>query len=129
MSARRSTLQVLEGKFAVCRLGPGDAVPAGLFESAFVSLTRTPDEISIVCSEGEAPPDTRCETGWRRIRVRGSLDLAETGVLAALATPLAEARISAFALSTFDTDYLLVKESDLSAALSALAQSGHRILE
>ena len=129
MSARRSTLQVLEGRFAVCRLDPEDAVPAGLVESAFVSLTRTPDELSIVCSEGEAPPDSRCETGWRRLRVRGSLDLAETGVLAALAAPLAEARISVFALSTFDTDYLLVNESDLGATLAALARSGHRILE
>lgn len=129
MSTRRSTLQVLEGRFAVCRLGPAEAVPAGLIESAFVSLTRTPDELSIVCPESEAPPDSRCETGWRRIRVRGSLDLAETGVLAALAAPLAEARISVFALSTFDTDYLLVKERDLSAALAALTRSGHRIQE
>ena len=80
-------------------------------------MTRTADELSVVCDEEQAPEGGRCETGWRCIAVQGPLPFWATGILASLAGPLAEARISIFALSTFDTDFVLVQESDLARAL------------
>jgi hypothetical protein len=91
----------------------------------FFSVTRTGEELSVVCREVLVPEGIRAERGWRAIRVAGVLDLSEVGVLASLVVPLAGAGISLFALSTFDTDYLLVKEHDLGRAVEALVAAGH----
>lgn len=119
-------LRVLGGAYAVCRLDPGAPAPAwggtGLF-----ALTRTADELSVVCPESDAPPGVRCERGWRCLQVIGPLDLAAVGVLASLVSPLAAADVSVFVLSTFDTDYLLVKDEAFEAAVEALGRSGHRV--
>ena len=117
-------LRLLPGRFAVCRFEPHDPLPAWALhdESTFWSLTRTPDELSLVCDEDALPPSVaRVEPGWRAFRVEGPIPFAETGVLAALAAPLAAASIPLFALSTFDTDVVLVKEGDLERAIAALA--------
>jgi hypothetical protein len=123
------TLHWLDGLFAVCRLAaetplPAWAVGAG---TGFLSITRTPDELSIVCREEDMPDDVRCERGWRCLRVAGSLDFALVGVLASLLAPLAEAGVAVFVLSTFDTDYLLVKDDRRDAAIAALRRAGHRV--
>jgi enamine deaminase RidA (YjgF/YER057c/UK114 family) len=113
---------VLPGTLAVCRLPPSDRVPSWALElhEGLVSITRTPDELSIVCPQDAVPPDTRVEEGFRALMVPGPIPFEQTGVLAALATPLAAAGVSIFALSTYDTDYVLVREADLERALDAL---------
>lgn len=107
--------------FSLCRLDPGAPLP-----SSFFSVVKTAEELSAVCLAGEEPKGARTDAGWRAFRVAGTLDFTLTGVLAALATPLAEAGISIFAVSTFDTDYVLVK--DLAAARVALESAGHTFL-
>jgi hypothetical protein len=83
--------------------------------------------VSIVCPQDAVPPGVQCETGWRCLRVAGTLKFTAVGVLASLAVPLAEAGISVFAVSTFDTDYLLVKERDFDRACASLRQYGHQL--
>jgi hypothetical protein len=121
------TLSLLEGRFAVCRLAPGDEVPAWASRGAFTSITRTRDELSVVCAEGVVPEGIPCERGWRVFRVEGPLDFGLTGVLASVAVPLAEAEVSIFAVATFDTDYVMVREENVERALAALAAAGHRV--
>ncbi len=122
-----STLFLLEGRFSVCRLAPTDDVPAGAAAGAFTSITRTREELSIVCEEGAVPDGTRCEGGWRVLQIEGPLDFGLTGILASVAQPLAAAGVSIFALSTFDTDYVMVKEESVEKAVAALAAAGHRV--
>jgi len=122
------SLRELEGRFAICRLGPEDEIPAwALGKADFCSITRTKDELSVVCREDSVPEDTRCERGWRILQVEGPLDFALTGILASIAKPLADAGVSIFAVSTFDTDYILVKETNLALAQRALQSAGHRV--
>lgn len=90
-------------------------------------MTRTADELSIVCPELSVPAHVRHEPGWRAFQVEGPLPFSATGILAAIAVPLAAAGISIFSVSTFDTDYVLVKDSDASPAAAALYASGHRV--
>jgi len=123
------TLQELPGIFAVCRLGPDATVPAWAWQGPLVSVTRTMDELSIVCAEATVPPDgVQVERGWRAFRVAGRLDFALVGILARLTAPLAEAGVSVFALSTFDTDYLLVRAADVDRAAEALRAAGHTVV-
>ena len=116
-------LEVLPGNYAICRLDPGDSVPdwAG---GELVSVTRTPAELSIVCQDENVPGDVQSEGGWRSLRVRGKLDFSLVGVISRIATVLADSGLSTFALSTFDTDYFLVRASDLEEAIQVLAGAG-----
>lgn len=117
-------LEVQPGRLCVARL-PGDApLPGWLPDAAWYSVTRSGDELSIVCASALVPADVRHQDGWRRLKVRGPLDFALTGILARLAAPLAKAGISIFALSTFDTDYVLVPEASLEAAVACLGRAG-----
>jgi hypothetical protein len=113
---------VLPEALAVCRLPASDRIPSWARErhEGFVSITRTPDELSIVCPQVAVPPDTQSEDGFRALMVPGPIPFEQTGVLASLANPLAAAGISIFAVSTYDTDYVLVREHDLERALAAL---------
>ncbi len=122
-------LTILPGSFAVCRLGPSAAVPPWAGSGPLQSVTRTVDEVSVVCAADAVPPGIAAQRGWRAIRVAGVLDFSLTGVLASLAVPLAEAAVSIFALSTHDTDYVLVKSEALDRAVAALAAAGHRFRE
>ncbi len=121
------TLSLLEGRFAVCRLAPGEEVPAWAGGGAFTSVTRTRDELSVVCAEGAVPEGIRSEGGWRVFQVEGPLDFALTGVLASVAAPLAGAGVSIFAVSTFNTDYVMVREENVERAIAALGAAGHRV--
>ncbi len=121
------TLSLLKGRFAVCRLAPGDEVPAWANGGGFTSVTRARDELSVVCAEGAVPDGTRCERGWRAFQVEGPLDFGLTGVLASVLVPLAEAEVSIFAVSTFDTDYVMVRAECVERAMTALAAAGHRV--
>lgn len=117
-----SALRVLPDRYAICRLDPEETLPASFF-----SVTRTADELSVVWVEEHAPGGAPCERGWRMLRVAGPLEFSLTGVLSAIATPLADAGVSIFAISTFDTDYVLVREDDLAKAEEALRAAGHRV--
>jgi uncharacterized protein len=121
------TLALLEGRFAVCRLAPGDEVPAWVSGGTFTSVTRTRDELSVVCAESAVPQRIRREDGWRVFKIEGPLDFGLTGILASVTAPLAAAGVSIFALSTFDTDYVMVKEEGVKRAVEALAAAGHRV--
>jgi hypothetical protein len=113
-------LSVLPDLYAISRLPVDAALPDWAQRGEFISLTRTTDELSVVCPQKNVPPGVKCERNWRCLKVAGPLDFALTGVLASLASALAEADISLFALSTFDTDYLLVKADKLTPAIAAL---------
>jgi hypothetical protein len=117
-----SELRVLAGRYSICQLAADADVPA-----AFFSVTRTSAELSVVCAEAQAPAGARCEAGWRMLQVVGPLEFSLTGVLAGIATPLANAGVSIFAISTFDTDYVLIKDENLTKAKEALTAAGHRV--
>ena len=123
------TLVLSEPELAVCRLAADAEVPAWAHSGALSSVTITQDELSIVCEAAHVPEDVQSERGWRAFMVKGPLDFGLTGILASLAQPLASASISIFALSTYNTDYILVKETDLEGAVSALKQAGHKLLQ
>lgn len=124
-------LDLLPEEYAVCRLPAGSAVPSGLTagrsSTGVVSVSWTPDEVSIICRADRVPDEATVETPWRCFRVVGPLGLALTGILASLVAPLADARVNIVAFSTFDTDYLLVPAVRLAEALAALVRAGHRI--
>jgi hypothetical protein len=120
-------LSVLPGTFAVCRLDPLAAIPAPLLRAAWVSITRTADELSIVCAEELAPAGARCERGFRCLVVEGPLPFSAVGILASVAAPLAAAGIPILAVATHDTDYLLVRAERLEAAREALVGAGHEV--
>lgn len=118
-------LTLLSGKFAVHRLAAHIVIPPEVFSSEIFSVTRTQDELSIVCSEKISIESDSQEKGWCCIKVLGPLDFSLTGILAQLSHVLAEAKISLFAISTFDTDYLLVKSDDTDKAKEALIRAGY----
>ena len=122
------TLVLVPGSYAICRWQSGDSLPSWVMDGAFFSVTRTPAELSAVCDVAVVPPGVKAEGPWSVLAVRGPLDLNMTGVLAGLATPLAAAGISIFAVSTYDTDYVLVRSHDLDRAIRALRGAGHEIL-
>jgi hypothetical protein len=123
------TLQILQGQFTVHRLPAGSEAPAQVWESDFLTVSKTDDEVSIVCRAGIPLPAEQSVDGWSCFKVLGPLDFSLTGVLASLATCLADAGVSIFAISTYDTDYILVKSDRLATATRALATAGYLIVE
>ena len=119
-------LSILPEPAAVCRLAPGAAVPEWV-RGAFTSVTRTEDELSIVCEEAAVPSGIQAERGWRVLKLEGPIPFEMTGVAAALLAPLAEARISVFLVSTYDTDYLLLKAQVLARAMGVLRGAGYDV--
>jgi len=115
------------GRYAVCRLSPADAVPSWANGPGFVSITRTDDELSIVCAEALVPRGTQCMRDYVAMRVEGTLAPELVGVLVSLAEPLADAGIPILAIGTHDTDYVLVREADLDRAVGALQHGGHEV--
>jgi uncharacterized protein len=123
------TLSVLPDLFAVCRLAADAPLPDWATATDFFSITRTTDELSIVCRAAHVPPNIQSEGGWRCLKVNGPLDFSLTGVMVALAAPLADAAISIFGIATYDTDYLLVKAANLERAIQVLTTAGHTIID
>lgn len=126
MSAAAFPLRLERWRLAVCRFAPDAPLPAWvLHEGAeFWSLTRTPDELSLVCAEDDLPPsvDTNVEKGWRAFTLVGPVPFTTTGVISGLTAPLAAAGVPVFVLSTFDTDYLLVRERWVEQARAVLSE-------
>ncbi|HXT25561.1 MAG TPA: ACT domain-containing protein [Candidatus Eisenbacteria bacterium] len=121
------TITVHPESYAICRLNPDAAVPAWAGGAALLSVTRTPLELSIVCEDTMVPESAHSERNRRLLQIEGTLAFALTGVLASVAEPLARAEISIFAVSTYDTDYLLVSEKDLPQAMQVLEAAGHTV--
>ncbi|WP_020498386.1 ACT domain-containing protein [Sciscionella marina] len=128
---RKLSIEAYPESYVVCRLAADAEPPAGVFAAAgLVSVTRTEDELSIVCPESVAPAGAQLTAGgWRRLTVHGPLEFSLTGIMAALSGALAEAGVSLFAVSTYDTDHILVKQSDLGRALEVLRTAGHEVTE
>ena len=121
-------LEELNEDYAVCRFA-ADAPLPNWAAGEFVSITRTRDELSVTCPARQVPPGVETESGWTCFKVAGPLAFSEIGVLAALAAPLATAGISIFVVSTFDTDYLLIKSAARPRAVAALTAAGHSIVD
>ncbi len=119
-------LAVLPQTFGICRLSPETRIPRWIHNSAFYSISRSPDELSLICEEALIPSGVQVEGGWSAFRVIGTLDMTLISVLASLSQPLAEARIGLITISTFDTDYLLVRSKKLNKAIDVLTRAGHR---
>jgi len=124
---RQLELTLLPDRFAISRLAADAPIPGWATQGAFFSVTRTGDELSVVCELSGVPVGVQSQPGWRVFKVHGPFVLSEIGVLSALAAPLAAAEISLFAVSTFDTDYLLVASETLLAAVAALERAGHTV--
>lgn len=122
-------LAVLPGRLAVSRLEATAVVPDWCQAGQFTAVVRASGELSIVCEEARVPDGVRSERGWCALKVEGPLDFSMTGVLASLTVPLAESGVSIFAVSTFDTDYILVKGAQLRQAATALQSAGHHVAD
>lgn len=120
-------LILLPGKLSICQLPPGAAIPSWTRGEGLWMVLDAPDELTVVCRSDRVPPGVRAEAGWRAFQVAGPLEFTLVGILASLTAPLAEAGVSVFALSSYNTDYLLVPEKDLHKARDALRAAGHTL--
>jgi uncharacterized protein len=124
---RSPGLTLFRERLTICRLAPNTTTPLWAAGEVFCSITRTAKEVSVVVEESRVPAGVTSQLGWRVLEIRGPIAFSEIGVLASLTGPLATKEISIFTISTFDTDYLLVPEKQLAAAIAALEQAGHTI--
>jgi hypothetical protein len=120
-------LSLLPEILAICQLPKNARVPQWALAGSFFSVTRTAEELSVVCPQTNVPEGIKKDEGWRCLKVEGPLDFSAAGILASLTMPLAKEEIGVFAVSTYNTDYLLVKEQHLEKAVQILAQNEHRI--
>jgi hypothetical protein len=121
----RIVLQAVAGEFAVCRLLPAEPVPTWAGSAVFSAVTRTAEELSIICPAAQVPAGVKHEAGWSLLKFQGPFAFGETGILAAVLAPLAAEKIGILATATFDTDYLMVKSAQLPEARRALESAGH----
>lgn len=121
------TLIVGSERLAIARLNPDENLPDLSGTGGFFSITKTPEEISVVIPEKYLEPGWKCERGWRYLKVKGPLDFDLVGILASIVNPLTKVGISLFAISTFNTDYILVKEINLNRTIEVLKKEGFKI--
>ncbi len=122
------TLCLDQQKYGICRLLPSEPLPVWVPNSDFYSITKTMEELSIVCALEQIPTGILCERDWRSLKIEGTLDFSLIGILSSISTILAQSKISIFAISTYDTDYILVKDKDIEDAITALTKQGYRII-
>jgi uncharacterized protein len=126
--SHRLRFRVFSEPYAVCRLDPKATIPDwALHPAKFISITRTAEELSIVCPESHVPPESKSDAGWIALKLEGPFPFSMTGVLASFITPLSSNRIPIFAIATFDTDYVLIKQESWPMASAALESAGHEI--
>lgn len=121
MKKSKLSLLILPDKLAICRLEKDSQIPSWAKNDNFFSITKTNEELSIVCSESNVPNDVKVEKNWRAFKIVGSLDFSLIGILASLANPLAKEKISIFTISTFNTDYVLVKDINFGKTIKILS--------
>lgn len=124
---KKIQLNLLEGKYAISRLHGTAPIPAWAEGTGFVSISRSHDELSIVCREDRVPEDTQSERNWLCLRFVGPFSLYETGIVLAVVQPLAEGGIGVFVISSYDGDHLLIKNDDLLHAQMLLQNAGHTL--
>ncbi len=136
MTSIKLTMKLLKEKYSVFRFDKNDAIPAWATNGAFFSITKTEDELSIVCSQENLAHNIQyefgniqCEKDWRILKVEGPLDFSLIGILASISNLMAKEQISIFALSTYDTDYILVKENNIDVAINALIENNYNIIK
>ncbi len=117
--------KTVHGLFAICRLEPDAVVPEWATSGTLSSITRTPDELSIICEEAAVPRDVKAERGFHCLQLVGPFDFQAIGILESFLRPLAEAAVPIFAISTYDTDWILIQGKHWERALLALAIAGH----
>ena len=123
MGTKKLTLKILPEKFAICHFDKKTQIPEWVIgETSFTSITRGNDELSIICPQDKVPGGVLCEKNWRVLKVKGPLGFELTGIVASLARPLAQAKISILYVSTYETDYLLVEEENFRKAKRILAK-------
>ena len=127
MQIQGISLAVLPERLAICQRPPDEPIPEFMARSSFFSITRTEEELSLVLPEETVPVYWKAEKGWRCFKVLGPLDLTMTGILASLTSCLASVGVSTLAISTFNRDYLLVREDDLDKSQRALAAHGYEV--
>lgn len=125
--ARTHTISILPTPLAIVRLDTDASIPVWASGPALFSMTRTSEELSLIVHDAVVPAECAASRGWMALKVEGALDLSETGILAALATTLADAKVPIFAISTYDTDYILVRSVDRAVAIEALTRRGHTV--
>jgi len=128
MHSRRLTLRIRPESFAICRLEPGAALPGWLPSRGFTATVRAEDELCVYCEAAAVPQDVRAVRNWRALQLLGPFDFSESGVIASVAGPLAEAGISIAVLATYDTDYIFVRDDALESAAEILQAGGHRVV-
>lgn len=128
MSDKILKIKLLKERFGVCRLDKNELIPEWIKNSDFYSVTKTLDELSIVCSQDSIPSGIKCEKDWRTLEIEGPLEFSLIGILSSISTILAEKGISIFAISTYDTDYILVKDKDINDAIDALSIEKYEII-
>ena len=126
-SSENLFLSVLSEAFTIHKLSPDASIPEEILKSNYYSVSKTENELSLVCSEVIEVQSLQSSKGWKCIKVAGPFDFNLTGILAGISDILAKGNISIFAISTFDTDYILVRTQDLSSARTTLRQAGYKI--
>lgn len=121
------TLTRLDGEYAICRLAANAPIPDWYRDSTFWSVTRTPNELSVVCSAARVPKGIQSEAPWHCFAVDGPIPFDETGVIASLSEPLRKAAVGIFVVSTYDTDYILVRAANVERAITAWRAAGHTV--
>ena len=125
-ASQKLVLSVLFETFTIHKLSPDESIPEEILKSNYYSVSKTENELSLVCSEVIEVQSLQSSKGWKCIKVAGPLDFNLTGILAGISDILAKENISIFAISTFDTDYILVRTQDLSSARTTLRQAGYK---
>lgn len=125
---KKLTLKLLKDKYSVLRLNKNDEIPKWIFNEEFFSITRTEDELSIVCLQDKVKEYIKCERNWRILKIEGPLDFSLIGILSKISTLMANNNISIFAISTYDTDYILIKEETINRAIEVLENSNYNII-
>jgi hypothetical protein len=123
----RLNLLIPTWPLSICRLDPGKPIPTWALEGPFYSITHSADELSIICDSRAIPKGMKTDNGWRAIQLEGPFDFSLIGIMLSVTTPLAEAGVSILAVSSFDTDYVLVKGINLANAIKALINAGHNV--
>ncbi len=122
-------IKLLQGIYAVCQIKETEKVPSWVEEKEFFSITKTDDEISVVMLQDKISNDIKAEKDWRILKVEGTLDFSLIGILAKISDILAKNQISIFVISTFNTDYILVKEEKIDKAMTVLSKEGYEIIK
>jgi len=128
MGRRQLQLSLLKETYGICVFPSNAIIPEWALMTSLCSITRTKKDLTIVCPQNIIPPDSESDLNWRCFRIDGTFDLNQIGVISSLAAPLAQADISIFVISTYDTDYILVKDQKVEHAVSVLIDYGHMII-